>query len=98
MAIHAIYALASLCKNKFIDAVLADFAFETVGVICIVAGHDSFVENRLFTDIAGIGAISADWRTIREEEKISVSGNFVVTFSAFEAVDMEEALAMIERS
>jgi hypothetical protein len=33
MAIHTVYALTGLGKDEFIDAVLADFAFEAVGMI-----------------------------------------------------------------
>jgi len=68
VAIHTIYALASLCKDEFIDPVFTDFAFEAMSVICVVPGHDSFVENRLFTDIACVGAISADGGAIGKEQ------------------------------
>lgn len=43
VTIHAINTLTCLGKHKFVNPVAANFAFETVGVIRVVAGHDCFV-------------------------------------------------------
>jgi hypothetical protein len=45
VAVHAIDALAGFGKDEFIDSVFADFTFEAVGVVRIVAGHNGFVED-----------------------------------------------------
>jgi len=33
MTIHAVYALTCFCEDEFVNAVVADFALETVGMI-----------------------------------------------------------------
>lgn len=64
MAIHAIYTLAGFGKDQLVNAVFADFAFETVGMIGIIAGHDSFVEDRFTTYAAAVGTVGAYRRPV----------------------------------
>ena len=54
VAVHAVNALTCLGEHEFVDPISADFALETVRVVRVVAGHDSFVKNGKFADIAGI--------------------------------------------
>ena len=54
MAVHTIYALFGLCKDEIIDPVLADLAFEAVGVVRIVASHDSLVQDGLSAYVAAV--------------------------------------------
>lgn len=93
MAVHAINALTGFCEDKLVDSVAANFAFEAMGVIGVVASHDSFIENREMTNIATVGAIGTYWRTIGEEKEIGVRCDLVPTFSALEAIDVKERLA-----
>lgn len=64
MALHTIYALACLGKNKFVDSILAYFAFEAMSMIRVVTSHDGFIENGEVTDVAVIGTVGADWGAI----------------------------------
>ena len=64
MAIHAINALTRLGENELVDPVLADLAFEAVGMVGIVTGHDSFVENGLPTDVTAVGAVGTYRRAV----------------------------------
>jgi len=93
VAVHAIYALTGFRENKLVNSIATNFAFEAVGVIRVVTGHDSFIENREMTNIAAIGAIGTYWRAIGEEEEISVCCDLVPAFGALEAVDVKERLA-----
>ena len=43
MTFHAIYPLTCLGEHKLVDSRLAYFAFETMRVIRVVSGHDSFI-------------------------------------------------------
>lgn len=52
MAFHAVNPVTGLGEDKFVDAILAHFALEAVGVIRVVASHDGLVEDRLLADIA----------------------------------------------
>ena len=54
VAVHAVDALASLCKDKFINAAMADFALEAVSVIGVVSGHDCLVEDGKMTYVAAV--------------------------------------------
>jgi hypothetical protein len=54
VTVHAVNALASLGKHKFVNLGFADFTLETVGVIGVVACHDSLVEDRLLTYVATV--------------------------------------------
>lgn len=54
MTIHAVYALAGFGENKFVDPIFANFTLETVGVIGVIAGHDGFVKDGKFADVATI--------------------------------------------
>ena len=54
MTVHAVYALACFGKYEFVDPIPADFALETVRVVRVVAGHDGFVKNGKFADIATV--------------------------------------------
>lgn len=96
MTIHAVYALASFGKYEFVDTISANLALETVRVIRVIAGHDGFVKNGEFADIATIRTVGADGGTVGQQEEIGVRCDFVAAFSALETVDMEERLS-IER-
>ena len=54
VTVHAVYALARFGEDKFIDPISANFTLETVGVIRVIAGHDGFVKNGKFANIATI--------------------------------------------
>ena len=54
VTIHAVDALACFGKYEFVDPISANFALETVGVVRVVTGHDSFVKDGEFADIAAI--------------------------------------------
>jgi hypothetical protein len=90
MTTHTINALAGLGEDELVDPVLAYFTFEAVGMIRIVAGHDSFVEDGKVTDVTAVGAIGAYGGTIGKQEKVGVRGDLIAAFGALEAVDMEE--------
>lgn len=64
VAPHAIYTLASLCKDKLVDSVLAYFTFEAMGMVRIVASHDSFIENGEVADVAVVRTVGANGRAI----------------------------------
>lgn len=44
MTTHAINPLARLSKYEFVDAILAHFAFEAIGMVGVVASHNGFVK------------------------------------------------------
>jgi hypothetical protein len=50
MEFHAINTMAGLGKHELVDTLVTGTAFEAVGVIQIIAGHDSLVEDRLMAD------------------------------------------------
>ena len=54
VTVHAVDALTCFGKYEFVDPISADFTFETVGVVRVVAGHDSFVKDGKFADIAAV--------------------------------------------
>lgn len=54
MAVHAIDAVTGLGKHELVYAVPTRSALEAVGVVAIVARHDSFVEDRQAADAAAI--------------------------------------------
>ena len=43
MTFHAIYSLTCLGEHQLVDSRLAYFALETMRVIRVVSGHDSFI-------------------------------------------------------
>ena len=92
VTIHAVYALAGFGEYEFVDAISANLALETVRVIRVVAGHDSFVKNRKFADIATVRTVGADGGTVGQQEEIGVCCDFVAAFSALETVNVEERL------
>ena len=94
VTIHAVYALTGFGKYEFVDPISANFAFETVRVVRVVAGHDSFVKNGELADIATVGTVGADGGTVGQQEQVSVCRDFVAAFSALETVDVEEGLSM----
>ena len=94
MTVHAVDALTCLGKYEFVDPISADFALETVRVVRVVAGHDSFVKNGELADIAAVGTVGADGGTVGQQEQVSVCRDFVAAFSALETVDVEERLSM----
>lgn len=57
VTVHAIDSLTSFGKNKFVDSVLANFAFEAVRVIGIVASHYCLIQNKGMTNIAAERAV-----------------------------------------
>jgi hypothetical protein len=54
VTVHTVYALARFGEYELINPISANFAFETVGVIRVVAGHDSFIKNGEFADVAAV--------------------------------------------
>lgn len=64
MTIHAVDALAGLCKHQLFYSLLAYLAFKAMGMIRVVTCHYRFIENWLLADIATVGAIGTDWRAI----------------------------------
>ena len=64
MAVHAIYALARLGKNEFVNPILTHFALEAVGMVRVVTSHDSLVKNGLPADVAAVGAICTYRRAV----------------------------------
>ena len=54
VTVHTVYSLARFGKYEFVDPISADFALETVRVVRVVTGHDSFVKDGKFADIAAI--------------------------------------------
>jgi len=93
VAIHTVDALTCFGKYEFVDPISADFTFETVSVVRVVAGHNSFVKNGKFADIAAVGTVGADGGTVGQQEQVSVCCHSVTAFSAHETVYMEEGLS-----
>ena len=89
VAVHAVDALAGFGKDKLVDALLADLAFEAVGVVRVVAGHDRLVEDGLATDIAAVGAVGAYRGAIGQQEQVCVGGDLLVALCALEAINVE---------
>jgi len=54
VTVHAVYSLACFGKYEFVDPISADFALEAMRVVRVVTGHDSFVKNGKFADIAAV--------------------------------------------
>ena len=94
MTVHAVDALTCLGKYEFVDPISANLALETMGVVRVVTGHDSFVKNGEFADIAAVGTVGADGGTVGQQEQVRVCCDSVATFSALETVDVEEGLSM----
>lgn len=57
MALHTIYTMAGFGKHEFVDSIMTRTTLETMGVIRVVASHDSFVKDRLVADAATIGTV-----------------------------------------
>ena len=93
MTVHAVDALPRLGENQLVNTVLAHLAFETVGMVRVVTGHDCFVEDRLFADIAAVRAVGAYRGAVGEQQKVRVRRYLVSAFRALETIDMEERLA-----
>lgn len=93
VTVHAVYALTGLGKYKFLNSILANLAFEAVGMIGIVTGHDSFVQDRFVADIAAIGAACANWRAVRKQKQIRIRRHLVAALGASETVDVKEGLS-----
>lgn len=93
VAVHAVDALPRLREDQFVDPILTHLAFETVRVIGIVAGHDGFVQNRLFADIAVVRAVRTYRRPVREKQEVRVGCYLVSAFCALETINMEEGLS-----
>jgi hypothetical protein len=95
MAIHAVNTLTGFSKDQLINTVLAHFALETVGVVGVIASHDSFVEDRFATYAAAVGAVGTYGRAVGEEEEVGIRGNLVSTLGTTETVNMEEGLSTL---
>jgi hypothetical protein len=54
MTAHTINALTGLGEDELVNPVLAYFTFEAMGMIRIVASHDSFVEDGKVTDVTTV--------------------------------------------
>ena len=54
VTVHAVYALACFSEDEFVDTISANFTLETVSVVGVIAGHDGFVKDGKFADIATI--------------------------------------------
>jgi hypothetical protein len=54
MAVHTVYPLAGLGKDKFVDARFAYFTFKAMGMIRVIPGHNSLVQDRQIAYIATI--------------------------------------------
>ena len=66
VTVHAIYAVMGLREHELVDAIATRLALEAVGVVRVVTGHDSFVQDGEMTDRARIAAVRADGLAIRE--------------------------------
>jgi len=93
VAVHTVDALTCFGKYEFVDPISADFTFETVSVVRVVAGHDSFVKDGKFADIAAVGTVGADGGTVGQQEQVSVCCDSVAAFSALETINVEEGLS-----
>lgn len=93
VTVHAIDALTCFGKYKFVNPISANLALEAVGVVGVVPGHDGFVKNREFADIAAVGTVGADGGTVGQQEQVSVCCDSIAAFSALETVDVEEGLS-----
>ena len=60
MAIHAVYTLARLGKDKFINACFAHFTLEAMRMIRVISGHDSLVKNWQVAHIATVRTVRAN--------------------------------------
>jgi len=54
VTIHTVYALTCFGKYEFVDPISANFALETVRVVRVVAGHNSFIKDGKFANIAAV--------------------------------------------
>lgn len=63
---HTVYALACFGEDEFVDAIMAYFALEAVGVVRVVTGHDGFIEDGLLANVAIVTAVCTDGGSIRE--------------------------------
>jgi hypothetical protein len=97
VTVHAVNTMAGFCKHEFVDTIVTGATFEAVGVVRVVTGQDSFVEDGLLTNATAVWAVGADGLTIREEKKIRVGGDPVATLGAFETVDVKEGLSLVTR-
>ena len=64
VAVHAIYALACLREDELVDPILTYLAFEAMSMVSVVPRHDCFVQNGQVTDVATVGTVGADGRTV----------------------------------
>jgi hypothetical protein len=56
---HAVYTLAGLGENQLVYSVATYFAFKTMCMVGVVAGHNGLVEDGLMTYIATVRALCA---------------------------------------
>lgn len=65
MAVHTVDSLTRLCKHELVYTRFANFAFETMGVVRIISGHDSFIQNGQIANIAAVGTVGTDRGSVR---------------------------------
>lgn len=68
MTFHAVYPVACLGEDELVNAILADLAFEAVGVIGIIASHDRFVKDGFLANVAGVGAVCTYGRSVGKKK------------------------------
>ena len=95
MAIHTVYAVASLGKNQLVNSSVTNLAFETMRVVRVVSCHDGLIENGKVANITAVRAICTDRGSIGKQEEVRVGVDLIAAFGALEAVNMKEGLAKI---
>lgn len=98
MTAHTINPLTCFREHKLVDARLAHFTLEAVRVVRVVPGHDCLVKDRQLTYIAAVGTVGTYGRAIGEQKEVGIGCDLVPAFSASEAVDVKERLAVEEES
>ena len=54
VTVHAVNTMAGFCKHEFVDTIVTGATFEAVGVVRVVTGQDSFVEDGLLTNATAV--------------------------------------------
>lgn len=89
MAVHAVYALAGLCKDELFNLGMTRSASEARGVVRFISGHNGFFHDGEVADVARVIALAADGMTVGEEENIvSLGADLVLALCAAEAFDV----------
>ena len=91
VTLHAVDALAGLCKDELLDLCVAGAASKASGMVGLVAGHDGFLHDGKTADVAGVVALAADGVAIGEEKNvIAICAHSIVALCTTEALDMPE--------